>query len=392
MKQTFIFFGLLLLGFQKLSAQTLAQDRANSLKKGVNLTYFEAYWNGDPALRYKNYLNVSQLPAKKNNIQKMAAAGFDNVRVPICFDVWTSQNPPYSLYDSPTYFSAVDSVVKYALANNLKVIIDFHHGQLSNGTMGREVPRIKALWMEIATRYKNTDPNKVFFEIYNEPNDISVANWQTAAEQFVQVIRVITPNHSIIVGANEWNSTNALANNTLTKLSDDNIIYTFHFYDPFIFTHQGAEWTGDPTSTTGIKFPYAAGTMPPINPKAAATWAQGAYNNYVNDGTKASLKNTVQQVKNWATQRGVPIYAGEFGAYGNFSDQTSRCNLATADIEIFGELGIPWSWWEWDEGFSMLQGNKADGILDPCFKNVMNRFNSVVTPCSNCIDIRVIKR
>lgn len=52
----------------------------------------------------------------------------------------------------------------------------------------------------------------------------------------------------VIVGPTEWNAVGKLAEPELPD--DPNLIVTVHYYDPFAFTHQGAEWT-EPRLPTG---------------------------------------------------------------------------------------------------------------------------------------------
>jgi len=48
------------------------------------------------------------------------------------------------------------------------------------------------------------------------------------------------PDKKIIVGGVFWNSVHTLSQ--LDIPLDANIVYNFHFYEPFLFTHQGAYW------------------------------------------------------------------------------------------------------------------------------------------------------
>lgn len=71
----------------------------------------------------------------------------------------------------------------------------------------------------------------MFFEIRNELCDIPAEEWRKQAEAVIKAIRETTPNHTLIVGFHDWNSRQALIDSK--PFSDPNIIYTFHYYDPF---------------------------------------------------------------------------------------------------------------------------------------------------------------
>jgi len=60
-------------------------------------------------------------------------------------------------------------------------------------------PLASPLWREIAERYKNTNPERVFFELRNEPHDIKAEEWRAQAEELIKTIRQIAPDHTLIV-------------------------------------------------------------------------------------------------------------------------------------------------------------------------------------------------
>ncbi|MGL1255177.1 hypothetical protein ACSTLX_26070, partial [Vibrio parahaemolyticus] len=66
-----------------------------------------------------------------------------------------------------------------------------------------------------------------------------------------------------------YNSIDELKN--LGRISDSRTLYTFHFYEPFIFTHQGADWEAEKTYITGIPYPYKESNMPVLPKKAKGT-------------------------------------------------------------------------------------------------------------------------
>jgi hypothetical protein len=164
----------------------------------------------------------------------------------------------------------------------------------------------------------------------------------------------------------DYNSINGLK--SLGDLNDTNIIYTFHFYDPFLFTHQGASWVGDPVATTGIPYPYNATTMPPINSKTVDTWGEYLYNSYSSDGTKSALHTKVTEAKSWSNSKNLPVFCGEWGSYGAYADPGSRCKHAMDVIAILKEKQIPWTMWDWDQGFSFFYDTPAINHIISCME------------------------
>jgi len=48
------------------------------------------------------------------------------------------------------------------------------------------------------------------------------------------------------------------------RLGDEKLWYTFHFYEPYIFTHQGAGWTKEKNFLEGLPYPYRSAAMRPM--------------------------------------------------------------------------------------------------------------------------------
>lgn len=353
-----IITGILLLTVFSVNAQSIAWQRTGKLGMGMNLSWLENYWNGSKKDNYDDYLDMKSIAGKKQDLLLMHQLGFKTVRLPVSFDHWTGLKPPYRIVKT-NYFAAIDSILQWAKLYHLNVIIDDHHGSLDDSTqVMQELPRLNAIWKQVATRYKNTDPNKVFFEIYNEPHDISNAQWKQCALQLIKTIRGIAPHHTLIVGGVDWNSISGLQK--LGKLPDDNIIYTFHFYNPFLFTHQGAAWAGiKATANLHIPFPYNAKEMPSLNPESIGTYGENNYKNYQEQGTAAGLKKELEAAKAFSEKYHVPVFCGEWGSYKKYSDATSRCRYTATIKKLLEELHIPFAYWEWDQSFSFFKGEPS---------------------------------
>lgn len=363
---------ILAISSHKSSSQTLAWSRANQLHDGMNFCYLDQYWLGNPAINYSNYLNLGYLPTVKSQIQLIRSMGFETIRLPVTFDKWENGYPPYTI-DSIGYFTAIDSIVNWCSMYDFYLVIDFHYGRMVDTNYTTELPRVVSLWTEIALRLASTNPNKVFFELYNEPNAISDLNWKNAAIAIINAVRPILIKHTLIVGANDYNSLYKLF--TMGLLPDTNIIYTFHFYEPMVFTHQGSTWVSNAVSTIGVPFPYDAPNMPPANPLIIPTLPYTNYNyyNYVYDGTCGALYNSLYIAKSFSSMYNVPIWCGEFGSYKVYAPpDESRCRYTDCVKNNLDVLAIPYAYWEWDATFSIFNGYPSLANMPLCMQNAFD--------------------
>ncbi|MDB5255918.1 MAG: hypothetical protein JWM14_613 [Chitinophagaceae bacterium] len=349
-------------------AQSTAWERAQTMGKGINLTWMDQRWKGTEAEEHRDYLDLDHLPYIKQQITLMHEMGFQLLRFPVCFDLWYENDAPYRLL-KPEYYAALDSVIRWTAEEKMLLIIDNHHGTLNPAHLKSDTKRICAIWNDVAKRYKRTDPKRIFFEIFNEPNKVSKEDWEHSAKEIISSIRKQTTHHTLIVGASEWNGLKALKN--LSLFSYSNIIYTFHFYDPFIYTHQGASWTGDATATTGIPYPYRSQDMPPIDSKAADTWSKNLFLQYPKEGNYEAMDNRLRSIKEWSKENNVPLFCGEWGAYSKYSAVQDRCAYLNDVYTILHKLGIPNAMWEWDSSFSFFEGEPAKDHVIPCMKGIV---------------------
>ena len=107
--------------------------------------------------------------------------------------------------------------------------------------------RLKALWKEIADRYKD-EIIIAAFDLVNEPvTTSSVDQWKQLAQEIINEIRSVDPNHLIIVEKllgidGQWVTYNDTKNQFL--VNDYNVMYQFHSYYPGEYTHQNFQPTG----------------------------------------------------------------------------------------------------------------------------------------------------
>jgi endoglucanase len=266
------------------------------------------------------------LTVQEDYFELIKTAGFDFVRLPIRWNTHAEESAPYTI--NPAFFARVDEVVSWAVAQGLTVIIDFHHyEEMALDPWGHK-DRFLGIWEQVAEHYKDYPPN-ILFELLNEPNgELSAALWNQYTKEAFAIVRETNPTREVIMGPVSWNAYDWVT--TLDVPEDEHIIVTFHYYLPFEFTHQGAEWV--------------AGS----DPWLGTTWD-------ATEGEKAEIIRHFDSVAEWARRRKVRILLGEFGAYSK-ADTDSRVRWTEYIRREAERRGFAWAYWEFASGF---------GVYDP---------------------------
>jgi len=312
----------------------------NPFTKGVNLTG----WFGASSARLVPFTKFT-----KKDLQNIKSLGCDVIRLPITLHYMTSGAPNYVI--DPLFYTYLDQVIDWTEELQLNLIIDNHTIEGADSKTV-EAPLVK-IWPQMARHYKNRSM-LVFYEILNEPNGLLDDYWADIQAKVVDSIRAYDIKHTIVVTGAEWGGISGLTK--LKKLADSNLIYSFHFYDPFLFTHQGATWvTPSLIDLAKVPFPYDAARMPVCPPSLKGEWAEGSLNiDYKNDGTLAKLKSTIDLAKNYATTNGVKIFCGEFGVYNLNSIDKDRVEWYKSVPAYLTQKTIPWTMWDYKGGFGLF--------------------------------------
>jgi endoglucanase len=338
------------------SARETAFRRAKSLNNGVSISWLEQYWNSDVLARN---------PLSQSDWELFNKLKVQSIRLPVAFEYFLSAKVPVE-----KVITHIDDVLKQCKVYGIKLIIDYHYGKINDNNFESETNRAINLWLYLTKRYADVSADSLFFEIYNEPAHINPKVWKDAAYNIVTAIRRIDKKRTLLVGASNYNSIYELSRTE--RLADENIVYTFHFYEPFLFTHQGADWVGEQMATTGIPFPYDAKAYPAINPKALGTAGEANYKQYPTDGNERSVKDKLQIVKSWGDKYYVPLLCSEYGVYRKYTDDASRSRYIGAVRRSLRALGIPGVLWDYNTNFSVFNGPPAIKNLSPSMKKAID--------------------
>ena len=177
----------------------------------------------------------------ESDVKNFASMGLDHIRLGFDQVVVEEVDHPYVYRDK--IFAIIRRFVEQCEKYRLNVVLNLHKAIGNYCDIPEKVTlfdstelqdRFVALWVEFERRFAGKP--QVMFELLNEVRDISPDDWNNLVERTIRAIRVINPTRRIIVGGTCWNSPDTL--DRLRVYDDENVIYTFHTYSPFEFTHQ----------------------------------------------------------------------------------------------------------------------------------------------------------
>lgn len=327
----------------RLSTDTPAHHAIQSLKRGVN---FGNGWEAPPRSGWGQRFTTA-------DVDHVAAEGFDHIRIPIAWHHYLSKDPQPSI--DPSLLTELEPVIKHALNRKLTVIINWHHFNDFTKDPAAHLDRFIAGWNAIATHFRAWPPH-LWFELLNEPcEQLEGETLNAAIARTLPVMRRSNPDRILVVTPGRWSVASQLDQLSLPA-NDDRLIVTIHCYDPFHFTHQGANWV-NLTPLRGITYPG-----PPATPLAvpdALRDNQGvrefieSYNQLPtarNPSSRRGIEEALDTAASWASHFGRPVHLGEFGAHDP-ADMASR-ERYLHDVRTLAEARkIPWTLWEWKASF-----------------------------------------
>jgi len=365
------FFFLAQAGYgQSNSESGIAQRHAQHLRHGINLSewFAQVYDQRGYTKEHFETWNTAQ------DIALIKAMGFDHVRL--------SVNPQPMFRHGQAdripadYLGYLDSAVQMILDHGLAIILDVHPESDFKQKLATDdsfVEQFEDYWRQLARHYSTTNPDLVSFEILNEPEFHDRYRWQGVQAKLAVAIREGAPLHTIIVAGAFWSSESELL--FFDPLRDSNIIYNFHFYEPHIFTHQGATW-----STNYVHYlkelPYPS---TPDNVQPVAVLLPDAVNrlqaiHYGLDQWNAlRIEGEIGQVAAWAKRWNVSVTCNEFGVYRKAANPEDRAAWISDVRTTLEKHGIGWTMWDYSGGFGVVTKQNGQPVPDDVTVKALGR-------------------
>jgi hypothetical protein len=338
--------------------QSVPASRLARLRHGINLSH----WFAQSADYSKAHLE-SHTTAE--DFALIRSIGFDHVRLTLDPAPLLNDEDPVRL--NPEHLSYLDNALDLILAHALAVIVDIHPSDEFKTKLNsnqRQVEAFAKFWLALAQHLSKRDPERVFFEVINEPMVEDGYRWLGIQGKLIAAIRSGAPRHTIIASGHRWSGIPELL--FLLPYADRNIIYNFHFYEPFAFTHQGATWAG-------ANVPFYKNIPYPANPENISRLldtipdepARRNLLRYGADGWNAGrIDREIGRAAAWAAQFRVPLTCNEFGTFRKFAPPADRAVWIRDMRTALEKYGIGWTMWDYAGGFAVVTKQNGHAILD----------------------------
>lgn len=342
----------------------MAKTRYARFSKGINLPFW--FWLNEGKLK----------PLEKrftdDDLNLMKKLGLTFVRVPV--DMANIYDPESEDWLAPQPLALLMSGIRKVIDHGLAVNFDLHSisqregGSDYSGPLGKDpvfTEKFLNFWSKLAEKLSSFDPEWLIVEPMNEPVFLGQEHiWPPIQERLIARIREKLPHHTILATGAFWSNISTLVR--LEPLDDPEVWYCFHFYEPHIFTHQGATWSSEWVKPLR-EVPYPS--SPEAVLKAMSLVSGEDLKNYLKaygeerwDSQK--IDRAILQAVSWAERYGVRLFCNEFGAYRNYCLPIYRIPWTRDVRKSLEKYGIGWAMWEFDGSFGLVHREKGRAVVD----------------------------
>jgi hypothetical protein len=371
-----------------------------TFNRGYNLTHAFSFGRPDPAhpgafLWPPFHAEAAAIVPER--LHKLSGAGFDFMRLAV-------EPGPFLALDRGRRDQLLRNLITFVKAygeQGFAIIVDVHPGYpvkefTSSAILDTETgPAFQAytdLLVSLAKGLSSLSGTKVALELMNEPQRACVVtdrtDWQTFQRHLYRAVREVAPNLPVFVTGGCWSQIKCLAALDTAGLEEANTYLSVHFYDPFLFTHQGAHWSLPAMKVVaGISYPASAGSVESAHrlmDQAAARLgrmeeadrakiqsdARKLVDQYYKANTgKSVIERQFVELENWARARNWPndrIVFTEIGALKQMDasgeyDTASRLRWFQDTTTGIRARGWGWAVWSINPGwFSIYPDDKSD--------------------------------
>ena len=338
----------------------------------------------DPPTRFRRGTNISHWISQTDladlenrrsrftpeDARRIGSCGMDHVRLPFDYALLDGAAPGHVSEDG---FGWVERALDWCAAEGLGVVLDMHRAPGASFSEAvnplyddpRCQGRFAGLWRAIADRFR-TRGDELALELLNEATASDPEQWNRVAAIGLEAIRSADPSRLVVIGSNRWNSCEQFRH--LRRFDDPRVLYTFHFYDPFCFTHQRAPWCKPMCDLYTEPVPYPGrprnlSGLPNRVPAEHREWARAFVAESDHRMDRNWLEGRLRPVLEFREVYGVPLYCGEFGALATGADAARRAWYGDV-LGLLDKHRIGWANWDYNGGgFGLLDAERRATVV-----------------------------
>lgn len=332
------------------------------IKRGVNISHWLSQSGRRGAEREVFFTS--------DDVEKIAGFGYDHIRLPIDEEqMWDEDGNKET-----RAFELLHAAIGWANESNLRVIVDLHiirshHFNVPENplwTDRAEQLKFVELWRQLSGELKEYPLDMVAYELMNEAVADDPDDWNRLVAETMVAIRELEPERKIVIGSNRWQSVNTFPDLVIPG-NDPHIILSFHFYEPFLLTHHKASWTHIRDYDGPVNYPGLS--VDPANLEGLSEDLKRTIGNHNHVYTKESMEEMIGIPLQYAKERNLPLYCGEWGSLPTVP-QEMRLQWYADVREILEKHEIAWANWDYKGGFGVVDrdGEPHHDLLEVLLK------------------------
>lgn len=332
------------------------------------------------------------------DLSRLRQAGFDFIRLPV-------DPGPFLAFDGARreiLLGTLDAAVDMALDAGLAVVVNVQANAATHfwtparfyaSTDAPAFPAYRDLVAALAQRLASRDRTRLALEPVNEPPQAcGAAAWGLVQDELFAAVRRAAPGLTYVASGACGGMVPGLQTlDPRRRLDKGPVLFTFHFYEPYLFTHQGAPWMREPVyrALNAVPWPASEGTLAKtlaaVRRRMAADTETGedekasAYREtervlgvyFAADPAKPFVEHAFAAVDAWRKSNGLAsgaVLLGEFGALRTDSrylaaGAADRARYVRDVREAAEAFGFPWAFWNLFDGFGLM--DEGSRRLDP---------------------------
>ncbi len=312
-------------------------------------------------------------PPDVEQLRALRERGFLHLRLPIAAESVMTRFSPAAEISARR--QAISTGLDRLSSLGFAVVVDLHGGERL-GDLFRHDPTaardaVVDAWRVLGPLVEARVEHEVAAEVLNEP-PLDDATWTGMQAAIVTAMRREMPTATFVVSTGGPQRVERLT--AAAPIGDRNTVYSVHYYDPMVFTHQGADWLRpDPIGfLAGVPFPILD-----HDPKLArlAETARAKGEHAVADHLAgfagrtfdaAEIERHMRALGDWSRTHGRAVVIGEFGVYRAHAAPADRLAWLAAVRGAAEANCLGWTHWDYRDGFGFVDvktGEPDEAVL-----------------------------